>query len=93
MDNMDNKIDLTNLPEEPFVDVLDPEDNVIWSGNNPLHLDYIRLQIKNNKLTGYKIRAKSGNIYKINEYGKYAEPMELSEIPGDLGVKQAIELI
>ena len=89
----DNKIDLSNLPEEPCIDILDPEGNVIWHGNNVLHLDYIRVQIKENKLTGYKIRTERNNTYDIDEHGRFTDFTEDGEIPGDLWVKQALELL
>lgn len=87
------KIDLTNLPEEPFVDILDPDGNVIWHGNSVLHLDYIRVQIKRGKLTGYKLRTEKNNIYKINELGRITDLIEDGERPGDIWMKLVLELL
>ena len=87
------KIDLTNLPEEPFVDILDPDGNVIWHGNSVLHLDYIRVQIRRGKLTGYKLRTERNNTYEINELGRFTDLTEDGEIPGDIWMKQVLELL
>lgn len=82
-----NELNLSNLPEEPTVDVLDPDGNIIWTGNNTLHFDEIRAQIKEKQLAGYRVRTKSGGVYEINTYGRVGEldahPVE-GELPGDI---------
>lgn len=68
-------ISLENIPVEPTVTILNPDGNELITTNSITTFTYIRLEIKKNKLKGYKVRAENGNTYNIRSNGQiYNEP-------------------
>lgn len=68
-------ININNIPVEPTVTILNPDGSELITTNNVTTFTYIRLEIKKNKLSGYKVRDKNGYIYNIHSNGKiYNEP-------------------
>jgi len=80
------KIDLSKIPTECYVDIIDPDGNVIIHTNNVVTFDWIRLEIKKNKLEGYTMRCENGKIYPIFSNGTlrslYNNPPE-GLLPGE----------
>jgi hypothetical protein len=68
-------ININNIPVEPTVTILNPNGSELITTNNITTFSYIRLEIKKNNLSGYKVRDENGNIYDIHANGKiYNEP-------------------
>lgn len=65
-----NDIDLTNIPIEPTVTILNPDGSELITTNNVTAFTYIRCEIKRNHLEGYSIRTASGEIISIKSNGK-----------------------
>lgn len=63
-------INLSNIPTEPTVTIINPDGSELITTNNITTFTWIRLEIKKNSLTGYKVRAENGNIYVIHSDGK-----------------------
>lgn len=84
-------IDLNNIPVEPTITILNPDGTELITTNNITTLYYIRLQIKQQKLKGYKIRTYENHIIMIKPNGelnyKEALPKDICgyhwrEVPG-----------
>ena len=63
-------IKLSNIPVEPTVTVLNPDGSELITTNNVTALTWIRLEIKNNQLNGYKVRTDNGKLLDIKSNGK-----------------------
>lgn len=63
-------INLNNIPVEPTVTVLNPDGSELITTNNITTLTWIRLEIKNSKLSGYKVRTNDGVLLDIRSNGK-----------------------
>lgn len=63
-------INLSNIPVEPTVTVLNPDGSELITTNNVTALTWIRLEIKNNQLNGYKVRTDNGKLLDIKSNGK-----------------------
>ena len=87
-----NKINLDNIPSEPTVTILNPDGSELIITNNPTTFQYIRFEIKRNKLIGYKIRTVSDYVVDIKPNGKLSAWPD-GEIPGDVFDKLTRELI
>lgn len=86
------KINLENIPSEPTITILNPDGSELITTNNSTTLQYIRLEIKRNKLNGYKIRTISDYIVDIKTNGKLSAWPD-GEIPGDVFDKLTLYLI
>lgn len=84
-------IDLNNIPIEPTITILKPDSSELITTNSPTTLQYIRLQIKQQKLEGYIILTVSGTRIKIFSNGKLQYWTD--EVPGTLFDKLTTELI
>lgn len=87
-----NKINLENIPSEPTIIILNPDGSELITTNNPTTLQYIRFEIKRNKLSGYKIRTVSDYVADIKTNGKLSAWPD-GEIPGDVLDKLTRDLI
>ena len=85
-------IDLNNIPVEPTITVLNPDGTELITTNNPATLQYIRLQIKQQKLEGYTILTRENRVIEIKSNGKL-EVWPENEIPGEIFDKLTIALI
>jgi hypothetical protein len=85
-------IDLNNIPVEPTITIFNPDGSELITTNNPTTLQYIRLQIKQQKLKGYKIRTFADRIIEINSNGKL-EVWPGDEVPGEVFDKLTMTLI
>ena len=85
-------INLDNIPVEPTITILNPDGSELITTNNPTTLQYIRLQIKQQKLKGYKIRTFADRIIEINSNGKL-EAWPGNEVPGEVFDKLTMTLI
>lgn len=63
-------IDLNNIPVEPTVTILNPDGSELITTNNVTTFTWIRLEIKNKKLSGYKVRTNDGELWEIRSNGK-----------------------
>lgn len=88
-------INLNNIPTEPIVTVINPDGSELITTDNITTFTWIRLEIKKNKLTGYKVRTENCNVYDIQSNGKiYNEDYRWPEgIPGDVYDKLLVNLI
>lgn len=85
-------IDLNNIPVEPTITVLNPDGSELITTNNPTTLQYIRLQIKQQKLEGYTILTRENRVIEIKSNGKL-EVWPGNEIPGEIFDKLTMTLI
>ena len=63
-------IDLNNIPVEPTITILNPDGSELITTNNITTFFYIRLEIKKNKLKGYKVRTDDGELWDIKSDGR-----------------------
>lgn len=63
-------INLNAIPVEPTVTILNPDGTKLIATNNVTTFTYIRLEIKKNKLKGYKVRTDDGELWDIRSNGK-----------------------
>lgn len=63
-------INLNAIPIEPTVTILNPDGTELIATNNVTTFTYIRLEIKKNKLKGYKVRTDDGELWDIRSNGK-----------------------
>ena len=63
-------INLNNIPDEPTVTILNPDGSELVTTNNVTAFTWIRLEIKKNKLKGYKVRTDDGKLLDIRSNGK-----------------------
>lgn len=63
-------INLNAIPVEPTVTILNPDGTELIATNNVTTFTYIRLEIKKNKLEGYKVRTDDGELWDIRSNGK-----------------------
>lgn len=85
-------IDLNNIPIEPIITVLNPDGSELITTNNPTTLQYIRLQIKQQKLKGYTILTRENRVIEIKSNGKL-EVWPGNEVPGEIFDKLTMALI
>lgn len=85
-------IDLNNIPVEPTITILNPDGSELITTNNPTTLQYIRLQIKQQKLKGYRIRTFADRIIEIKSNGKL-EVWPGNEVPGEIFDQLTLKLI
>lgn len=74
-------INISNIPVEPTVTIINPDGSELITTNDITTFNYIRLEIKKNKLEGYKIRTATGCICNIKPSGKLSYWPD-NEIPG-----------
>lgn len=68
-------INLNNIPVEPTITILNPDGSELITTNNVTTFTWVRLEIKKNKLKGYKVRTANGDVFDIDSNGKiYSEP-------------------
>lgn len=63
-------INLSNIPVEPTVTILNPDGSELITTNNVTTFTWIRLEIKKNKLNGYKVKTANGDAFDIHSDGK-----------------------
>lgn len=63
-------IDINSIPVEPTITVLNPDGSELITTNNVTAFTWIRLEIKKNKLKGYKVKTANGVIFDIHSNGK-----------------------
>lgn len=63
-------IDLNNIPVEPTITILNPDGTELITTNNVTTFTWIRLEIKKNRLEGYKVKAANGDVFDIHSDGK-----------------------
>ena len=63
-------ININNIPVEPTITILNPDGSELITTNNVTTFTYIRLEIRKNNLSGYKVRDEYGNVYNIRNDGK-----------------------
>ncbi len=85
-------IDLNNVPVEPTITILNPDGSELITTNNPTTLQYIRLQIKEQNLKGYKILTREDRVIEIKSNGKL-EVWPVDEVPGEIFDKLTFKLI
>ena len=85
-------IDLNNIPVEPTITILNPDGSELITTNNSTTLWYIRLQIKQQKLKGYKILTHEDRVIEIKPNGKL-EVWPGDEIPGEIFDQLTMALI
>lgn len=85
-------IDISNIPVEPTVIILNPDGSELITTNNPTILQYIRLQIKQQGLRGYTILTRENRIIEIKSNGKL-EVWPGNEVPGEVFDKLTMGLI
>ena len=85
-------IDLNNIPIEPTITILNPDGSELITTNNPTTLQYIRLQIKEQKLKGYTILTCKDRVIEIKPNGKL-EVWPGDEVPGEIFDQLTFKLI
>lgn len=85
-------IDLNNIPVEPTITILNPDGSELITTNNPTTLQYIRLQIKQQKFKGYTILTHKGRVIEIKSNGKL-EVWPGDEVPGEIFDQLTMALI
>lgn len=63
-------INFDNMPVEPTITIIDPNGKELITTNNVTTFTWIRLEIKKNKLKGYKVRTGDGELWDIRSNGK-----------------------
>lgn len=63
-------IDINNIPVEPTVTIFNPDGSELITTNNVTTFTWVRLEIKKNKLSGYKVRTDDGELWDIRSNGK-----------------------
>ena len=86
------EINFENLPVEPTVTLVSPDDTDLITTNNPIAILFARLEIKHHKWSGYQIRTSKGFLIDIRPNGKLSTWPE-GELPGDVFDKLTQELI
>jgi len=88
-------INISNIPVEPTVTILNPDGSELITTNNVTTFTWIRLEIKKNKLNGYKVKTANGDIFDIKSSGKiYDEDYHWPDgLPCDIFDKLLAELI
>jgi hypothetical protein len=87
-------IDLNNIPVEPTITIRNPDGSELITTNNPTTLQYIRLQIKQQKLEGYTILTRENRVIEIKPNGKLKDfPWTGNEVPGEVFDWLTFELI
>lgn len=88
-------IDIALIPTEPTVTILNPDGSELITTNNVTTFTWVRLEIKKNKLSGYKVRSEDGRVYDIHTNGKiYNADLHWPEgLTGDAYDKLLVELI
>lgn len=85
-------IDLNNIPVEPTITIFNPDGSELITTNNPTTLQYIRLQIKQQRLKGHTIRTFTGRVIEIKPNGKL-EVWPGDEVPGEIFDQLTLNLI
>lgn len=85
-------IDLNNIPVEPTITIFNPDGTELITTNNPTTLQYIRLQIKQQKLKGYTILTHEDRMIEIKSNGKL-EVWPGDEVPGEIFDQLTMALI
>lgn len=85
-------IDLNNIPVEPTITIFNPDGTELIITNNPTTLQYIRLQIKQQKLKGYTILTCKDRVIEIKSNGKL-EVWPGDEVPGEIFDQLTFKLI
>ena len=85
-------IDLSSIPVEPTVTIFNPDGSELITTNNPTTLQYIRLQIKQQKLNGYTILTREDRVIEIKSNGKL-EVWPGDEVPGEIFDQLTFKLI
>jgi hypothetical protein len=85
-------ISIDNIPVEPTITIRNPDGSELITTNNPTTLQYIRLQIKQQKLNGYTILTCEDLVIEIKSNGKL-EVWPGNEIPGEIFDKLTMDLI
>ena len=83
---------LSKVPVEPTITIYNPDGSELITTNNPTTLQYIRLEIKKNKLKGYTIRTWADRVIAIKSNGKL-EVWPGDEVPGEVFDKLTMALI
>ncbi len=86
-------IDLSKVPVEPTIDIIDDKGNVVVTTNSDIVFSYVRVQIKRLHLEGWKVRCHNdGYVADISSNGK-VHWWNLGNMPGDEAEKLLMELI
>lgn len=85
-------INLNNIPVEPTITIFNPDGSELITTNNPTALQYIRLQIKQQKLKGYTILTREDRVIEIKSNGKL-EVWPGDEVPGEIFDQLTFKLI
>jgi hypothetical protein len=88
-------IDISSIPVEPTVTIFNPDGSELITTNNVTTFTWIRLEIKKNKLRGYKVKTANGDIFDIRPNGKiYDENYRWpDEIAGNVFDSLLIDLV
>ena len=70
-------INLNNIPVEPTITILNPDGSELITTNNITTFTWIRLEVKKNKLKGYKVKTVNGAIFNIDSNGKIHNETDL----------------
>lgn len=62
-------ISFSNIPVEPTITILNPDGSELITTNNVTTFTWVRLEIKKNKLKGYKVRTANGDVFDIYPNG------------------------
>lgn len=85
-------INLDNIPVEPTITIRNPDGSELITTNNPTTLQYIRLQIKQQKLEGYTILTHENRVIEIKSNGKLKVWPD-DEVPGEIFDQLTMDLI
>lgn len=85
-------INLNNIPVEPTITIFNPDGSELITTNNPTALQYIRLQIKQQKLKGYTILTREDRVIEIKSNGKL-EVWPGDEVSGEIFDQLTFKLI
>ena len=86
-------IDLSKVPVEPTIDIIDSEGNVVVTTNSDIVFLYARVQIKHLHLEGWKVRChNNGYVANITKEGKVFF-WDRGNFPGDEAEKLLRELL
>lgn len=80
-------ININNIPVEPTITILNPDGSELITTNNVTTFTWVRLEIKTNKLKGYKVRTANGDVFDIHSNGKIYNELALywpDGLPGEV---------
>lgn len=86
-------IDLGKIPNEPTVDIIDSEGNIVLTTDSDIAFLYVRKRIKDLKLKGWRVRCHSNGFETVIYSDGKIKDWEKGNFPGDSAFLLLKELV